>query len=126
MPEQIQLPKGMDMYKVIQLVVGNTPYLICRQDRDKHPLMLERALQEFGITYLRKKIGNTIEIPEIEGHGYKMVGAGMALNRGDRKVSFGSKSTTYGIGINQDHLSLCQLLVPDKELMLDRVIFPDS
>jgi|SRR3989344_922280 len=99
---------------VVQLFVEERPVLRVGRFMNRHYRVLEEALNEFGLSFRTEQRRN-YNIPTLEGEKYKVVGMGLYVCMGN-EILFRGKSLDYKIGINKEHLELCQYLILDKRL----------
>lgn len=99
---------------VVQLFVEDRPIIRAGRFMNRHYKVLEDALNEFGLSFKTEQIKN-YNIPTLEGEKYKVVGMGLYVCRGN-EILFWGKSLDYQIGINKEHLKLCQYIILNKRL----------
>ncbi len=121
----VDWPSGSGEVKVVQLVVGEKPYLLLgNPDLFTHGLLLMQTLRKAGIQYFTEMGKSDSEVPARSGEGYRAVGMGRATVEIDRKTAdFNGRSHDYDMGIDVNHLERMAPLVRPWQLRVEgRVI----
>ena len=77
--------------------------------------ILEQVLLEYNLSFSRISLGFS-DGPALTGGRYKVVGMGVCSNFGD-VAYFRWDSLDYKIGIDKEHLSRVQPLIPETQLI---------
>lgn len=109
----IELPQN-GYFKVVQIYVGNEPYLPFGEMNKYHRDILKKFLESKNIDFdIRIEMGN--ELPLEIGKGYAVAGMGHFYIF-DKKVVFTGESSDYGTGINPKHIEKCKPYFKDNDL----------
>lgn len=101
------LPERFGSYKIVQLWVGDEPYLRFDESGSTHAIILGNFQLEFGYHEIEYEAKN---MPARETDDYRVSGMGWAqiqLNEGDdvdNEAYFYHDSRIYLIGVDWDHL----------------------
>lgn len=110
----VNWPEKNGVYKVVQIIIKNQPYLRFGKDsfamNERHFNVLEEILRISGISYETKEVGDLV-IPREEGEDYEAVGMGLCLlGREEKFGDFFDRSIDYYLSIDADHLAAIQKL----------------
>ena len=109
----IDLPES-GTFKVVQIYVGNEPYLPFGETNDYHVNILKKFLESKNIEFKPdSEFGDNL--PPLIGTGYGVVGMGYFYIY-DKQLVFSGSSSDYGIGINPEHIEKCKPYFKDNDL----------
>ena len=101
----IEWPTSTLKCKVVQLFVQGQAGLATGRVDLKHRTVLAAYLIERGIGYDYMRDYDDQNAPELNGRGYRVVGAGLGhFDTRRRFVKFGGDSSGYGIPISPEHV----------------------
>jgi len=107
-------PRKSGEFKVIQMEVGGSPFMIFGPDTGLHTAIIRDFLQRFPDREkhtVKDEFDN--EYPALEGGWYRVWGAGKALsNKEKRELIFYGRSKAYDIGISAKHLERIRAMKP--------------
>jgi hypothetical protein len=105
----VMLPSDELFGPVVQLYIGDRPFLRGGGEDSTHAEVLELALREFELEFETRKGRYASTIPCSEGQGYRVAGMAVATMLPGSAILSGD-STEYGIGICRQHLTEIQPL----------------
>ncbi len=108
-----------DMGKVVQLYIQDTPILALGSFNWNHGDILDKVLDDMGISYEKIKLLDGKDHAKKQGESYRVVGMGsVEYFPEEKKIYLHGNSIGYGLGIDKEHASEVGGCLDDFEIIL--------
>lgn len=107
MIEILNFPTKIDEYRVVQILTDDQEiYLFPKDGYVTHARMLKEYLEKKGIEYSLTKDKEGLQVPDLKGKKYEVIGMGYIIMDPEEKIYRGQSGGSAGYGLHLDEESL--------------------